>query len=418
MVQDKSRLVDALSHFPVTALWLIHHYDKCGFGQANEEDDESSLAGETSAVLAMIQRHFSAVETDTKVSHTGDDSEVGLLSESLKQFPYSFHDLSSLVELIVYGCIELNTAFSFSDNKEYMQIIRRRKIMQARAEAQCRQFIEDIRAIWGEQIHQSFLTNRHEQWPLFVLDVVKAETQWLRNRERLTTANSRLVRFIANQYKGGFLDFDDLVQEGQTGLIKAVDRYNYRLGYKFSTYAGYWIRQAISRALSRSERVVRIPCGQMGVINKVYRSKEQLTGRLGKEPSVQDLAEFTGLTRDEIESVFAISQSPVAMEDSSDEESSVMTPIDFLEQQIFAHPFRDIAQSDLESLISKAIKLLSPREARIICGHFGVQHDQEMTLKEIGSELNLTRERVRQIQVMALDKIKRFYGSQLATCLY
>jgi RNA polymerase primary sigma factor len=219
------------------------------------------------------------------------------------------------------------------------------------------------------------------------------------------------VLFIANQYKGSFLGFDDLVQEGQVGLLKAVDRFDHRMGFQFSTYAGYWIRQAISRALSRLERVVRVPCGQVANINKVFRAKEELCSKNAAEVSVKELAGHTQFTENEINAILAISQSPVPFESFGDEDA--FAPSDFLEQQVFAHPFIKIAEVELENLLAKAIKMLSFREAKIICCHFGIDCDMEMTLQDIGSELNLTRERVRQIQVKALNKLKLGYGQQL-----
>jgi RNA polymerase sigma factor (sigma-70 family) len=248
-------------------------------------------------------------------------------------------------------------------------------------------------------------------------EVIYSEHRWLSLRQQIASANTRLVLFIANQYKGNFLDFEDLVQEGQTGLLKAVDKFDYELGFQFSTYAGYWIRQAISRALSRCERVVRVPCGQVANINKVFRSKEQFIAQNGKEPSVKELAEHTKLSRDNINTILTISQTAMPIESSDDEGENTFSPIDFLEQQVYKNSFVKIAQTDLENLILKAIKILNPREAKVICCHFGVHTDNAMTLQEIGEELNLTRERVRQIQVIALDKIRRNFGDELAIFL-
>ena len=244
------------------------------------------------------------------------------------------------------------------------------------------------------------------------LAITVAEKLWQQARQELAAANSRLVLFIANQYKSGFLDFDDLVQEGQTGLLKAVDKFDYQLGFQFSTYAGYWIRQAISRALSRGERLVRVPCGQVANINKVYRAKNELSALTGIEPSVKELADYTKLSEAEIFSILTFAQTALSLENQDDDEDS-FAPIDYLEQHIFAHALQTIADKELTELLSKAIDTLNPREAKIICEHFGVETGTEMTLQEIGSELNLTRERVRQIQVIALNKIKTSFGQQL-----
>jgi RNA polymerase sigma factor (sigma-70 family) len=224
------------------------------------------------------------------------------------------------------------------------------------------------------------------------------------------------VLFIASQYKSHFLDFDDLTQEGQTGLLKAVDRFNPHLGFQFSTYAAYWIRKAVSRALSRSERVVRVPCGQSAIINKLFRAKEELQAKTGKEPTVEALAQHTGLSYEEINQLLLVSQTALSLESFTEDEEQAFAPIDFLEQNTFSHPLNEIAQTHLENLLKAAIQHLNSREANIIGRRFGM-NGNEMTLQEIGVELNLTRERVRQIQMSALQKIKCHYGEELINFL-
>jgi RNA polymerase primary sigma factor len=162
---------------------------------------------------------------------------------------------------------------------------------------------------------------------------------------------------------------------------------------------------------------VRVPCGQVATINKVFRTKDQFIAQTGREPTNKELAEWTKLSNDEIYSILSISQTAMPLEGSEVDEENSFAPIDFLEQQVFTPSFMKIAQTDLKNLISKAIKILNPREAKVICCHFGVDADSEMTLQEIGAELNLTRERVRQIQVLALNKIKRSFGEQLISFL-
>jgi RNA polymerase sigma factor (sigma-70 family) len=162
---------------------------------------------------------------------------------------------------------------------------------------------------------------------------------------------------------------------------------------------------------------VRVPCGQVATINKVFRTKDRFIAQKGREPTINELADCAKLSNDEIHSVLSISQTAMSLEGSGEDEENSFTPIDFLEQQVFTASFMKIAKTDLENLISTAIKILNPREAKVICCHFGVDADNEMTLQEIGTELNLTRERVRQIQVMALDKIKRSFGEQLISFL-
>lgn len=420
LIKEKTSLIDALSQFPVTARWLLFEYEQQYANKAYEEDEEVALLSESAAALTDVKKRYEMASQLITCSDACQTEAKQHLTEALKRYPYSFYDLSRLVDIIVYVFKLRNLCCkspSSGSNKDSEIIKKRLDGIEFRIQSDNSQFLSLIKASLGNLEEERFLYLGGSDIKQIFPVIVMSEYRWLRSREQLTVANTRLVMFIANQYKGGFLEFDDLVQEGQTGLLKAVDRYNYQLGYKFSTYAGYWIRQAISRALSRCERVVRIPCGQIGIINKVFRIREQLIAKFGKEPSVQELSEYASLTHDEINSILTIAQSSVAIEDSSEDDDTVFSPIDFLEQQTFTHPFRDIAQSDLEKLITKAIKLLNPREARVICGHFGVQYDQEMTLKEIGNEMNLTRERIRQIQVSALNKMKQYYGAQLATCL-
>lgn len=406
--EQKSKLINALAQFPITALWLLNEYEqKC---YLSEQDDETALPTELTSTLADIKKYYQILSCKDSNDSAYALEKLNLVT-ALQVFPFTFQDLTKLVDIIVYAykvrglCYQLST-LGVENNANL--IMKRLEGLNGRSSINAAKWSEIIKADYDEQ----FLLLSGSDMHKYFIEVVFSEHHWLRLRRQIASANSGLVLFIANQYKGGFLDFDDLVQEGQTGLLKAVDKFDYRLGFQFSTYAGYWIRQAISRALSRCERVVRIPCGQIANINKVFRSKDQFIARTGREPSIKELAENTKLSNDEINSILSISQTAMPLDGSEDDENS-FAPIDFLEQQVFTHSFRKIAQADLEKLISKAIKMLNPREAKVICWHFGVNSDNEMTLQQIGAELNLTRERVRQIQVIALDKIRRSFGEQL-----
>lgn len=409
--EEKTRLINALSHLPVTALWLLNQYEHKS--DKTESDDDATLESDLETALAEIKKQFHILSGKalTDVSYGVDKQN---LVAALQLFPYSFHDLTNLVDIIVYAhkfrglCYQ--TTHCADNNSEV--IIKRLEGFNRRSSNKVSKWT-DILMNYDEQFLFLSSTDMHK----YFSEVVYSEHRWLSLRQQLATANSRLVLFIANQYKCGFLDFDDLVQEGQTGLLKAVDRFDHLLGFQFSTYAGYWIRQAISRSLSRCERVVRVPCGQVANINKVFRTKDQLFTETGRAPTVKEIAVSAKLSNEEIHSILSISQTAVSLEGSEEDEENSFAPIDFLEQQVFTHCFLKIAQTDLEGLISKAIKILNPREAKVICCHFGVDANNEMTLQEIGAELNLTRERVRQIQVMALDKIKRSFGDELMSFL-
>jgi DNA-directed RNA polymerase sigma subunit (sigma70/sigma32) len=400
----KANLVDALAHSALTPLWLLKEYEQQLDKETLDFDDEPKLSSELESSLSAIRHCYQQI----LLASEGVDAQG--LKKALQWFPFSFKDLTRLIDLHCYA-IRHEANIGGQIRKRVARLNQRG----ASQTSPCFDEILDFNQQYFGQRQWLFSMDRNSQE--YVGGLITKERLWLESRQQLVTANSGLVLFIANQYKGGFLDFDDLVQEGQTGLLKAADRYDYRLGFKFSTYAGYWIRQAISRSLSRCERVVRIPCGQIGVINKFFRDREQLLLRLGKEPSLQDMAEHTGLSLEEINKILAISQTAVPIEASTEDEEDAYAPIDFLEQQVFSTPFGLLAQSDLEQLIEQALSILSPREAKIISQHFGVDTEREKTLKEIGAELNLTRERVRQIEVAALNKIKCHYGRQLGNFL-
>lgn len=398
---NKSHLINALAKSALTPLWILKEYEQKLNNELAVLEEESQLPTDLASSLAFIKQSYRRIIEGKAAADVLD------VAEALRRFPLSFKDLTRLIDLNCYAGKQYQV-----DNTLLCERLRR--ITWSRAKYQD-EGLDHILELNQQQFGRpKWLITEDQNGGQFIQDLITAERLWLESRQQLVSANSGLVMYIANQYKGGFLDFDDLVQEGQTGLLKAADRYDHRLGFKFSTYAGYWIRQAISRSLSRSERVVRIPCGQVGLINKFFRERECLRTRVGKEPSLQDLAEHTGLSPEEIHSILTISQTAVPVESSTEDDEEAFAPIDFLEQHIFAPAFSIVAQSDLESLIEQALKILSPREIKIVCDHFGVDAGREMTLKEIGAELNLTRERVRQIEMGALNKIKRHYGQQLS----
>ena len=408
---EKTNLIDALAQFPATALWLINKYTE-NFSSTEQED--LAIEPALSSNLIDIKKQFQALSVNTS-THTIDKVDNKNLVLALQLFPFSFHDLTELINIFAYSYkyreIYCQASTKNSDDKINI-LLKRLEASNHHKPISATQWLASL-TNYDEQFLFLCSSDMHK----YYTNAVFYEHNWLNLRKKLATANTRLVLFIANQYKGSFLDFDDLVQEGQSGLLKAIDRYDYRLGFQFSTYAGYWIRQAISRALSRCERVVRIPCGRIGTINKVFRTKDQFLNRTGREPTTKELAEHTELTSNEVHDVLSMSQYAMSFEGSIEDGESSFAPIDFLEQQTFTPAFIDIAKTELDNIFNKALKILNPREARVICCHFGIEVDKEMTLHEIGLELDLTRERVRQIQVIALNKIKRNFGEQLVNFL-
>lgn len=404
----KSRLINTLSQFPATALWLLHRYE------ADASKPEQAVE-ELTVTLAKIKNHYLLASLTFSGRGFKDKvhaDEKRQLIEALRIFPFSIEDLLVLTELIIY-------AFKTRDDCEQPAknprdwVFKRLRESSRRDKLKLPDIIDAMRA---SQFDEQFLFLSGADMQRYVTDIIDAEHLWLSSRQALAEANSGLVLFIANRYRCGFLDFDDLVQEGQSGLLRAIDKFDYNLGFQFSTYAAYWVRQAMSRAMSRCERVVRVPCEQVANIHKVLRAKTQLLSKTGREPTLKELAEYSKIPDEQINAILSISQTAVSLENLDGDEES-LAPIAFLEQRIFAQPFKKIEQSDLKAWIGKAIKILDPREIKVICCHFGINTDNEMTLQEIGAELHLTRERVRQIQVMALKKMKLNYGEQLMSFL-
>ncbi len=404
----KSRLINILSQFPVTALWLLHRYeaDVCKPEQA---------AQVLTITLAQIKNRYllaSLSFSGRGFIREADAAEKQHLTEALQAFPYSFEELFVLTELIIYAFKTRDVCHQLAYNHSGL-VAKRLEGSSRCGKLKLPDMIEAMRA---SQFDEQFLFLPGADMRQYVTDMVFAEHLWLSSRQALAEANSGLVLFIANQYRCGFLDFDDLVQEGQIGLLRAIDKFDGSLGFQFSTYAAYWIKQAMSRALSRCERVVRVPCEQVANINKVLRAKTELLAKTGRAPSIKELAEYSKIPDEQINAILCVSQTAVSLEKLDDDDES-LAPIDFLEQQVFAHPLKKTEQSELRTWIGKAVKILDPRELKIICCHFGINTSHEMTLQEIGAELHLTRERVRQIQVKALNKIKLSYGKQLMSFL-
>lgn len=411
----KTALITNLSNFPITALWLLSKYNE---HSTIEQNDELNSPSEIGILLSEISNKYQLLGLTRQ---GGDGKNINSaeaiiqLSDSLAKFPYAFEDLVKLVDVVLYTYhTQVPLEETHNTNSKYADIVKKR-LNAAINRGDSSRANKFKRFDWCQQETELLSLSTVELGEL-IQEIVLAEHEWLDYRKQLAAANAKLVLFIANQYKGSFLDFDDMVQEGHTGLLKAIDRFKYRLGFQFSTYAGYWIRQAISRALSRSERVVRIPCGQVAAINKLYRSKDELMLKTGVEPSIKELSDYCQLSPEEINQLLSISQMSVALESFDDgEEEQAFAPIDFLEQQIFNPSFNMIADSQLEKLLRNAVNGLNPREAKIISAHFGMDTGQQQTLQDIGNELDLTRERVRQIQAAALNKIKMRYGEQLVS---
>ena len=261
--------------------------------------------------------------------------------------------------------------------------------------------IEDPVRMYLKEIGKVPLLTAEEEKEL----AMKMEAGDMEAKKRLAETNLRLVVSIAKRYVGRGMLFLDLIQEGNLGLIKAVEKFDYRKGYKFSTYATWWIRQAITRAIADQARTIRIPVHMVETINKLIRVQRQLLQELGREPYPEEIAEKMGLPVERVREIQKISQEPVSLETPIGEEEDSHLG-DFIQDDNVPVPAEAAAFTLLKEQLVEVLGTLTEREQKVLCLRFGLEDGRARTLEEVGKEFDVTRERIRQIEAKALRKLR------------
>jgi RNA polymerase primary sigma factor len=280
----------------------------------------------------------------------------------------------------------------------YLKEVGRVPLLTAVEEVDLAKRIESGRMAREELARGNVGINRRLNLQLFIEDGWAA-------REHLITANSRLVISVAKKYMGRGVPFLDLIQEGNIGLIRAAKKFDYRRGHKFSTYATWWIRQAVTRAIADQGRTIRVPVHMGDQINKLLRIQHQLTQRLGRDPSVDELANELEVTPQKVENMIQVARRPLSLETpTDDEEDSVLG--DFIQDEEVTQPDDSATYNLLREHLETVLEGLPPREVRILQLRYGLLDGQAYTLEEVGRKMGVTRERVRQIEAQALSRLR------------
>ncbi len=264
--------------------------------------------------------------------------------------------------------------------------------------------IDDPVKVYLKEIGRVPLLSPDEERQL-ALDIQEGGYKGERAKQRLSEANLRLVVSIAKRYVGRGMQFLDLIQEGNLGLIKAVEKFDHTKGFKFSTYATWWIRQAITRAIADQARTIRIPVHMVETINKVKKVSSQLLHQNGHEPSAEEIAKELDMSVDKVREILRVSQEPVSLETPIGEEEDSHLG-DFIQDDEAPSPADAASHTLLKEQLGNVLSTLTPREEKVLRLRFGLEDGRSRTLEEVGKEFNVTRERIRQIEAKALRKLR------------
>jgi RNA polymerase primary sigma factor len=350
-------------------------------------------------------RHLDSLKTKDRVSAkrtmTSISKTDGLILKKIEELNLKEDvavNLADTVKRQIRDAIELKGKISGlkKDKKPAQKLKIKRKDIAGNAGA-LRKSLDEIRQRIG--------LKKGESEEKIYYDLEEGQREIIEAKKKLTEANLRLVISIAKRYMGKGLSLPDLIQEGNIGLMRAVDKFEYRRGYKFSTYATWWIRQAITRALADQSRTIRIPVHMVETINRITKATREFVQEMGREPQPEEISSKVGMNPEKVKSILKISKEPISLETPIGEEED--SPLrDFIEDKNTPSPLDTAILEDLKLQMKRVLASLNPREEKIIRMRFGIGEDAPKTLEEVGQEFEVTRERIRQIEVKALRKLK------------